>query len=77
MTALTWALTILSIIGVILNTYHDRRCFWIWLVTNTSWAAVDFYKGIYAQATMFILYSCLSVWGLYQWRHKAVHHEAK
>jgi hypothetical protein len=34
---------------------------------------VDFYKGIYAQATMFILYLCLSIWGLYKWRHKATH----
>jgi nicotinamide riboside transporter PnuC len=73
MTTLTWLLTILSLIGVILNTHQDRRCFYIWIVTNTSWAAVDFYKGIYAQGTMFILYLLLSIWGLYKWRHKAVH----
>jgi len=70
MTTLTWLLTILSIIGVILNPHHDRRCFYIWIVTNTSWAVVDFYQGIYAQATMFVLYLCLSIWGLYKWRHK-------
>jgi len=72
MTTLTWLLTILSVIGVILNTHQDRRCFYIWIVTNSSGAAVDFYKGIYAQATMFVLYLALSIWGLYQWRHKAV-----
>jgi nicotinamide riboside transporter PnuC len=72
MTALTSFLTILSLIGVLLNTHEDRRCFYIWIVTNSCWAAVDFYKGIYAQGTMFILYLALSVWGLYKWRHKAV-----
>ncbi len=76
MTTLTWLLTILSLIGVILNTQQDRRCFYIWIVTNTSWAAVDFYKGIYAQATMFILYLCLSIWGLHKWRHKPARSEA-
>jgi len=70
MTILTWLLTILSLIGVVLNTHQDRRCFYIWIVTNSSWAVVDFYKGIYAQGTMFVLYLVLSVWGLYQWRRK-------
>ena len=70
MTVLTWLLTILSLIGVVLNTHQDRRCFYIWIVTNTSWAAIDFYKGIYAQTTMFILYLLLSIWGLYKWKHK-------
>lgn len=74
MTVLTWILTVFSIIGVILNTHQDRRCFYIWICTNSAWAAVDFYKGIYAQSAMFMLYLCLSVWGLYKWRHKAVSH---
>lgn len=73
MTTLTWLLTILSLIGVVLNTHQDRRCFYIWIVTNSSWAAVDFYKGIYAQGTMFVLYLLLSIWGLYKWQHKAIH----
>lgn len=76
MITLTWFLTILSVIGVILNTHQDRRCFYIWIVTNSSWAAVDFYKGIHAQATMFVLYLCLSIWGLYKWRHKPARPEA-
>lgn len=70
MTAFTWVLTVLSLVGVVLNTHQDRRCFYIWIVTNTSWAVVDFYKGIYAQAFMFVLYLFLSIWGLYKWRHK-------
>lgn len=74
MQILTWLLTILSLIGVVLNTHQDRRCFYIWIVTNSCWAIVDFSKGIYAQATMFVLYLGLSVWGLYKWKHKVAHH---
>lgn len=71
MTIITTILTILSVIGVILNTHGDRRCFYIWIVTNSSWAAVDFYKGIPAQGVMFLLYLALSIYGLYKWRHKS------
>jgi len=70
MTAFTWLLTGLSLVGVILNTHQDRRCFYVWIVTNSCWAVVDFYKGIYAQAFMFLLYLLLSCWGLWKWRHK-------
>lgn len=68
---MTWLLTALSIFGVILNTRQDRRCFYVWIVTNSCWAVTDFAKGLPAQGTMFLLYLGLSIWGLYQWRHKA------
>ena len=31
-----WSLAILSLVGVILNVHHDRRCFYIWAVTNAG-----------------------------------------
>lgn len=68
---MTWLLTALSIVGVILNTRQDRRCFYIWIVTNSCWSALDFAKGLPAQGTMFLLYLGLSIWGLFQWRNKA------
>jgi nicotinamide riboside transporter PnuC len=68
---LTWLLTALSVVGVILNILQDRRCFYVWTITNSCWAAVDFYRGLPAQGTMFLLYLGLSVSGLYRWKHKA------
>lgn len=67
MTAITWALTAASIVGVILNIRQHRGCFAIWLVTNASWAVIDYYRGIHAQAALFAVYFVLSVWGLIQW----------
>lgn len=69
-TTFTWLLTVISLIGVVLNIRQDRRCFYIWTGTNTAWAAVDFSKGLHAQAAMFVVYLVLAVWGIYSWKTK-------
>jgi nicotinamide riboside transporter PnuC len=66
---MTWLLTVLSVVGVVLNIRQNRACFVIWTFTNADWAWIDFRKGIYAQAALFSLYLVLSVWGIYRWRH--------
>ncbi len=64
----TGLLTILALIGVILNIKKKRICFYIWVVTNTSWAIVDFYKGIPMQGLLFTVYTGLAVWGIFEWK---------
>jgi nicotinamide riboside transporter PnuC len=70
MTVLTWLLTVLSLIGVALNIRQNRACFFIWCVTNTSWAAVDYSKELYAQSFMFLVYLAFSIWGIIEWKRK-------
>jgi nicotinamide riboside transporter PnuC len=70
MAAFTWIVAIISLIGVVLNVRQDRRCFYLWIVTNTAWMVIDYTRGLYAQAFMFLVYFCLAVWGLYSWKHK-------
>ena len=48
-----WAITILSIAGVILNIYQNRWGFIFWMITNAAWAVIDFYKGIPQQTVLF------------------------
>ena len=70
MTAFTWILTILAIVGVILNIQKKRICFFIWAFTNASWAVVDFWKGI--PAKMFDpddVLSSISVYLPNTWNH--------
>lgn len=62
-----WLVTILSITGVILNIYKNKWCFVIWSITNFSWMIIDFYKGIYAQAFLFLVYFLLAIYGLIKW----------
>jgi nicotinamide riboside transporter PnuC len=67
---LFWCLTVLSIVGVVLNIQKDRNCFSIWMFTNASWAYIDFIKGIPQQAVLFMVYFCLAVWGYLNWSGK-------
>lgn len=63
-----WLLTILSLVGVVLNIKRKRSCFIIWGVTNAAWAAVDLYVGLYAQSALFAVYFVLAIWGFMVWK---------
>jgi len=65
-----WTLTILSIIGAILNIKKRRSGFAVYTVANIGWIAVNIYYGIYAQAALFVVFTGLSTWGWIEWGHK-------
>jgi len=64
----TWAITGLSLLGVILNVKKRRECFYIWAFTNATWAIYDFTLGAVAQAALFSVYWILALWGIWEWR---------
>jgi len=66
-TIITWMLTVISLIGVVLNIYKDKHCFYLWAVSNSLWCVIDYKKGIYAQAVLMAIYFCLSIWGILKW----------
>jgi len=70
MTLITWIITAASLIGVVLNIRLDRRCFYVWCVTNSAWMVIDYNKGLYAQSVLFAVYFALSIWGVYSWQRK-------
>lgn len=65
--AWTWWITVTSLIGTIANIYKRRWCFWIWLVSNSCWAVIDWRHGLDAQAVLMLIYVLLAVWRLLQW----------
>jgi len=68
----TWAITLASIIGTVANIKQKAWCFYIWIITNLVWAAIDYRAGIYAQVLLMLVYFLLSVWGIIEWsRHKS------
>lgn len=71
---MTWILTVLSLIGVILNIRKNHNCFYIWAVTNATWAFIDFSANIPAQGVLFTIYFLLALWGIWEWKYK---HERK
>jgi nicotinamide riboside transporter PnuC len=64
---MSWLLTILSITGVILNTYKNKWCFVIWLITNISWSLYNLYHKMYSQSFLFFVYFMLAIYGLIKW----------
>jgi nicotinamide riboside transporter PnuC len=68
---MTWVLTVFSIIGVVLNIYKIKFCFFIWAFTNLIWALVDFYHGIYSQAFLQSVYFSLAIFGIIKWKKEA------
>lgn len=63
----TWSLCVLSTVGTILNAEANIICFPIWIVANTGWIIVNFYKKIYAQAFLYLMYNLIAVYGIGQW----------
>ena len=62
-----WLLTILSLLGVILNIYKSPIGFIVWIFTNAAWCYIDFKKGLKEQALLFAVYFMLALYGLYRW----------
>lgn len=67
---LIWALTALSIVGVWLNIKKNIWGFYLWLIGDIGWIYVDFKAGLTGQAVLFIVYSALCIYGIYEWRDK-------
>ena len=48
MTDITWFLTAISLTGIVLNIRKNILCFYIWLIGDILWCALDFNAGTYA-----------------------------
>jgi len=62
-----WVITVLSLIGVVLNIKKRKECFLIWLFTNTVWMIYDFRIGAVEQGFLFMIYTGLAIWGIFEW----------
>ena len=60
-------ITVLTIIGVILNIYKNKHCFIIWAFINFAWMIIDYNAELYSQSLLFALYFILAIWGIIKW----------
>jgi len=65
--ATAWVMTVISIIGTILNIKKKKVCFILWTITNIFWIVYDIHKGAYPQALVFVVYTILAIYGLIEW----------
>jgi len=68
---MVWVLTFIGVIGVVLNIYKNRWGFFLWMISNTLWAILDFRKGMPEQAVLFIVYFFAALWGWICWSKKS------
>lgn len=61
-------ITLISLVGVILNIYKRREGFYVWAFTNAAWAIYDFKLGAWEQGILFSVYFALAIWGIFKWR---------
>lgn len=67
-----WVVTVMSLVGVVLNIKKRKECFYVWGVTNFAWMVYDFYIGAYSQSFLFAVYFLLAVWGIYEWNKELI-----
>ncbi|ETZ07101.1 nicotinamide riboside transporter PnuC [Holospora obtusa F1] len=67
-TILTWMLSMLSILGAILNSRKNVYGFIVWGIANCAWLVVDFYKEIYAQAFLYSIFIGINIYGWLMWK---------
>ncbi len=68
MTDITWFLTAISLIGTVLNIRKNILCFYIWLIGDILWCALDFHNGTYGRSLLDFVQIILAVCGIISWK---------
>ncbi len=63
-----WILTTMSIAGTWLNIQKKTSCWIVWSIANLGWIISFVMKRMPAEASLFIVYLGLSVYGWLKWR---------
>lgn len=67
--ALSWTLTLISVLGTLLIIRRRVSGFYLWTISNLGWIVIDWQAGINAQAVLFVIYLATSIYGAWEW-HK-------
>jgi len=67
LTLISWALTLLSVIGAIRNAQGKIDGFYIWVVSNIGWVGYDIYTKQPAQIALFSVYTAITIYGIIKW----------
>ncbi|TGX80160.1 nicotinamide riboside transporter PnuC [Palleniella muris] len=62
--------TAFSIIGLWMLSRKYIEQWWVWLVVDAISSALYIYKGIYARALLYAIYTVIAVYGYYAWRRR-------
>lgn len=66
---LMYIAVVLSLVGNYLVIKKNPNGFIIWIITNLGWVFYDWYKEIYSQSILFIIYTIFALYGVYSWKY--------
>lgn len=62
-----WFFTIITIIAAFLNVFKNPICFILWIIADIGFFIRNYVLKDYAQATLWLVYLILSIFGLIAW----------
>ena len=68
---ISWAFTLISLIGTVLNSQQKISGFVFWIIGNIGFMTINLLARQYAQATLFFINTLLSINGIINWRKKS------
>lgn len=77
MNDVTFVLSIISIIGAVLNAKQNVYGFYIWIFSNAGWIIVDIYLQLWGQIPFFVVCFFTSFYGIITWNKKQKEVEQK
>jgi nicotinamide mononucleotide transporter len=67
MKIVAWTATVLSLIGIILNSYMLIWCWPVWMLANLLWMFWSTKKKEWSQLILWIVFFVTNIYGWYQW----------
>ena len=67
---MTWILVICVMIGDYLNIKKKWHGFIFWIITDGTFAVINFRQGENAEACVFAMYTIFAIYGIYAWKIK-------
>jgi len=67
---LSYFVTLIAIIGIVLNIRKNRICFLAWMISNSYFCSLNFEQGNPAQAINFAVFLVFSIYGFFEWGRK-------
>lgn len=64
---LNWVMSAAAFVGTIFNSRRNKVSQCIWVITNVYMSWLNFYMGIPSIGTLYIAYTLLAIYGIYEW----------
>lgn len=64
----SWFFAVIALYGTYLNVNQNKNGFYYWLISNSAFASINFYNGMWAQGFLFGIYTILAMIGIRNWK---------